>query len=164
MKIKKIVKYSAEYIVLVIITYILRLLPLRFNLTLAQGLGLFLYRVNKKHRARAYDNLKQAFPEKTDEDIARILKEVYKNLCKYATHPNPERIKLVKAKNDIKMGPFFDIKKLRGTVEELVVYVTKFVELYIDHFLNLPDNLKNQIEKYKRKLISFRQEYPQIIL
>ncbi len=82
MKFKKLLKYYFEYFFLLIITSILRLLPLRVNLLLARWLGVVFFILNKKHRLRAFNNLKQAFPLKSDKELINILKMVYINLCK----------------------------------------------------------------------------------
>ncbi len=82
MKFKKFIKYFIEYFFLICITYTLRLFPVKINLIFAKSLGKFLYNVNKKHRIRAYNNLKYAFPEKSKEELNQILKRVYINLCK----------------------------------------------------------------------------------
>lgn len=82
MKLKRTVKHYVEYFLLISITFILRLFPLSLNLLFAQNLGKFLYFINKKHRLRALDNLKHAFPNKSEKKRNEILKKVYINLCK----------------------------------------------------------------------------------
>ena len=82
MKLKKRIKFYFEYFFLFSFTFIVRLFPLKINLLFAKGSGGILYYFDKKHRQRAMDNLTRAFPEKKEDELVGILKNVYINLCK----------------------------------------------------------------------------------
>ena len=82
MRRKKIIKHYFEYLFLVFFTFIIRIFPLKINLFFASNFGRILFYINKKHRIVALDNLKNAFPEKNDTELIRILKKVYINLSK----------------------------------------------------------------------------------
>jgi len=62
--------------------FIVNILPLRFMLTLAGFAGEAVFALLKKERQRTLDNLKRAFPEKTDAEIEKIGKAVFSNICK----------------------------------------------------------------------------------
>ena len=82
MKLKKIIKHYVEYLFLFLITYILRLFPLKINLLIAKKLGQMLFYLDKEHRKRGANNLINAFPKKNNQELQRILKNVYINLAK----------------------------------------------------------------------------------
>lgn len=82
MKKKKFIKYFIEYFILILLTAILRLIPLTVNLKWAKIIGRFLFLLNKRHRLRAIDNLYHAFPEKKEEEILKICQDVYINMVK----------------------------------------------------------------------------------
>lgn len=51
---------------------LLGLFPIEQNLDTARGIGEFLWKVDKRHRKRALENLRASFPERADDDLARI--------------------------------------------------------------------------------------------
>lgn len=82
MKSQKRFKYILEYLGLLLVFTILRSIPFGRCMEFADRLGKLLYLLNAKHRARAMDNLRNAFPEKSDWELVQILKQVYANLCR----------------------------------------------------------------------------------
>ena len=81
---RKKIKYYFEYLGLALVFGFLRLIPLDSGLKWCRSWGRLLYRINGKHRQRALDNLRRAFPERSEEQHVRILKDVYANLCRVA--------------------------------------------------------------------------------
>lgn len=74
---------SSDYIVyllLLSVMLVLRLLPKTLAKWLCIKLGLLVYRIDKKHRALAVDNLKKAFIDKSDNEILDICRKVFENL------------------------------------------------------------------------------------
>ena len=70
-----------EYIVVIILIFILRLLPYRVAFFIGEQLCALLYFIDKKHKEIAYNNIKKSFgTEKNDEEIKKIIKETFKNI------------------------------------------------------------------------------------
>ena len=82
MKFNKFLKYVLEYILLVSIAFIFRLIPFSINLKFAKILGKLFFKLNKKHRLRAIENLTYSFPEKDQNEIVDICRKMYINLVK----------------------------------------------------------------------------------
>jgi len=81
-KLRKFIKYYIEYYFLCLLTYLLRLFPLKINLWFAAALGQLLYHLNRKHKKRALDNLKHSFPGKKQAELDKIIWNMYINLAK----------------------------------------------------------------------------------
>ncbi|MBL7155753.1 MAG: lysophospholipid acyltransferase family protein [Candidatus Omnitrophica bacterium] len=64
--------------------FLVSMLPVKVGLVLAELAGKVIYLLLKEPREIAFENLKSSFPEKTDAEIARIVKGVFLNLCKNA--------------------------------------------------------------------------------
>src|ERR1035437_2918703 len=54
------------------VAMLLGLFPLSANLGTARALGSLLYRIDKKHRKRALENLRASFPEKPQAELEYI--------------------------------------------------------------------------------------------
>ncbi|MDD5067768.1 MAG: lysophospholipid acyltransferase family protein [bacterium] len=76
------IRFLLEYFFLMVFTYFFRLFPLSFNLWLARGIGLLLFRVNKTHRNRALENLRFSYPGKPEPELYNIARKTYVNLSK----------------------------------------------------------------------------------
>ena len=61
---------------------ILSFFPLKVRYSFFENLGLLGYYLIKKRRKLTLDNIRQAFPEKSDEEVVRIAKESYKTMGK----------------------------------------------------------------------------------
>jgi Kdo2-lipid IVA lauroyltransferase/acyltransferase len=72
--------YVIEYLLLHFLGFILKLIPLRWELVFSIPLGGLLYRVNRKRRLIAIENLQKAFPEKPMSEIISLARKVYVNL------------------------------------------------------------------------------------
>lgn len=75
-------KHIPQYILLVIFTFILRIIPLAWLYAVAKPLAKVLFQLDKKHRAICIDNLTQSFPEKSHSEIQSIAIAVYINMVK----------------------------------------------------------------------------------
>jgi len=64
--------------------FLFAILPLRVGLFIAEYVGNIAFLVLKKERKRTLDNLKSAFPEKSDREVVDLTKKVFSNLCKNA--------------------------------------------------------------------------------
>ncbi len=56
-----------------------KLLPLKMAVLLGGWLGVIIFCLFRKDRARCVDNLKKSFPEKSGDEILRIAREVFAN-------------------------------------------------------------------------------------
>ena len=77
-------KLSEKIIGVIVITIkkILSFFPLKTRYSFFENLGLLAYYLIKKRRVLTIDNIKRAFPEKTDKEVIRIAKESYKTMGK----------------------------------------------------------------------------------
>ena len=77
-------KLSEKIIGVIVITIkkILSFFPLKVRYSFFENLGLLGYYLIKKRRVLTIDNIKRAFPEKTDKEVIRIAKESYKTMGK----------------------------------------------------------------------------------
>ena len=64
--------------------FFIAILPLKVGLYLGHLVGGLIYKFSDKERRNATQNLKKAFPEKTDAEIERIAREAFSNVCKNA--------------------------------------------------------------------------------
>lgn len=69
------------YYLLLFILYPLSLLPLRFLYVLSDGMYLLLYYIIGYRKQLVMDNLHNAFPLKTEQEIQIICKKFYRNFC-----------------------------------------------------------------------------------
>lgn len=68
------------YVLFLILRKIIPLFPLRFIQKIAKLKGIFFYYFIPIRRKTAYNNLKLAFPEKTDSEIKKIIRGCYINV------------------------------------------------------------------------------------
>ncbi len=68
------------YVLFLILKKIIPLFPLRFIQKIARLKGIFFYYFIPIRRKTAYNNLKLAFPEKTDSEIKKIIRGCYINV------------------------------------------------------------------------------------
>jgi len=59
-------------------------MPLKMSLWLADIVGSIIFKFGKKHSDKILENLKLAFPEKSESEIEKIAKGVFSNICKNA--------------------------------------------------------------------------------
>lgn len=71
------------YYPLLAIWYLLSLLPLRVHYVISDGMYLMLYRLLGYRRKVVRVNLRNAFPEKSEEELQRIEREFYHFFCDY---------------------------------------------------------------------------------
>lgn len=70
----------AEFILVYSFYFFINLIPLASALSIGRILGLIFRKVDKKHAKSTINNLKIAFPTKTEEEIRKICNDFYKNL------------------------------------------------------------------------------------
>jgi KDO2-lipid IV(A) lauroyltransferase len=71
------------YLVVRLFVCVVQALPLNTAISWANGLAWILYRVNRRHRQVALDNLRHAFGEELTEDNRRVLvSQVYQHFCR----------------------------------------------------------------------------------
>jgi KDO2-lipid IV(A) lauroyltransferase len=68
------------YILVMVILFVLRIIPKSLSRAFCIGLGKLAYKLDKKHRELSVNNLKMAFPEKSDDEILDISRKVFENL------------------------------------------------------------------------------------
>src|SRR5712692_2823331 len=72
----------AVYLLVRIFVCVIQGLPPRAALGLAAGLAWLTYRINRRHREVARDNLRQAFPGRYDEaELDEEVRAVYRHFC-----------------------------------------------------------------------------------
>ncbi len=69
------------YYLLLFILYPLSLLPLRVLYVISDGMYLLLYYCFRYRKQLVADNLRHAFPKKTEQEIQFICKKFYRNFC-----------------------------------------------------------------------------------
>ncbi|MEW6007872.1 MAG: hypothetical protein AB1595_07000 [bacterium] len=75
-------RHFLEFFALKVLMGIISCLPLRIDYLLGEKLGDILYLCLPKIRKRAMDNLNNAFPEKSNNEIKKIAKNTYRNFGK----------------------------------------------------------------------------------
>ncbi len=79
MKKNRILAYS-EFILVYCFYLFLNILPPGLSLKIGRFLGIVFYKLDKKHRKHTLNNLKIAFPDKTEKELNDISVKFYKNL------------------------------------------------------------------------------------
>jgi|WetSurMetagenome_2_1015567.scaffolds.fasta_scaffold275826_2 Kdo2-lipid IVA lauroyltransferase/acyltransferase len=74
-------KAKAGYYLLKASTWIIQLFPLRFHYFVSDLFFLFIYYIARYRRKVVYENLKNSFPEKSQDEISRIARKFYHNFC-----------------------------------------------------------------------------------
>lgn len=70
------------YLLVRIVVCILQSIPLEAGRGLAHGLAWLAYRLDRRHREVALDNLRHAFPgQYTEEELHALVREVYRHFC-----------------------------------------------------------------------------------
>lgn len=64
--------------------FVFAILPVKVGLFLAEVAGYFGYLICKKEKDVALDNLRSVFPEKSEEELDKIVRGTFKNICKNA--------------------------------------------------------------------------------
>jgi hypothetical protein len=85
--------------------------------------------------------------------------QAYQLLCEYAAHPTYPGFQLVSPKGLGELGPFFDDKFLRATIEELSLRVPLFVIIYLSHFDDLPTEFLKIRTDFLLHLKSWAEKY-----
>src|SRR4051794_9768222 len=79
-----VVDYSV-YLVLRFVVCVIQSMSLRIGQSLAQGLAWLVYRLDKRHRDVAFDNLRQAFPgQYSDAELDQLVRAVLRHFCTLA--------------------------------------------------------------------------------
>ncbi|MBI2884777.1 MAG: hypothetical protein HY590_00745 [Candidatus Omnitrophica bacterium] len=94
-----------------------------------------------------------------DKAQGRKRKEIYKRLCKYASHPSYPGFKLVAPKGLGEIGPFYDEKYLGSSLGELVLRAPYFVLIFLTYFKQLPSNFLKPHTQFLIKYKSWAQKY-----
>jgi KDO2-lipid IV(A) lauroyltransferase len=116
------------YYLLYGLLYLVSLLPMRVLYLISDGIYLLIYHVLKYRRTVVLDNLRLAFPEKTEAERVRIAKKFYHNFIDYFI----EMIKLISA-NDA----FLQKRFTADTGELGDLYQTgKSCHLHLGHTFN----------------------------
>ena len=82
---KKVRSKSVDYLVYLIVrgmVCVLQGLPRKLSFGFAEGLGWLAYRINKRHRLVAAENLRFAFPEKSQWEIDGLVRNCYRHFCR----------------------------------------------------------------------------------
>jgi KDO2-lipid IV(A) lauroyltransferase len=76
----KTLQYKSEYLLFLFLYSLVRALPLRVALRLGSALGTLIYFAQPRRRSKARQNLRRAFPEKTEEECRILLRENFRQL------------------------------------------------------------------------------------
>jgi KDO2-lipid IV(A) lauroyltransferase len=69
------------YLAVRAVVCLLQMLSYRTSMRLADALAWLAYRVNRRHRQTAADNLRHAFPDLTDADRTAVVRATYRHYC-----------------------------------------------------------------------------------
>ena len=94
-----------------------------------------------------------------DKVWGRKRKEIYKRLCKYASHPSYPGFKLVAPKGLGEIGPFYDEKYLSSSLGELVLRAPYFVLIFLTHFKQLPSEFLKPHTQFLVRYKSWAEKY-----
>src|SRR5581483_7953968 len=72
------------YLVVRVLICVLQALPWEAALALARGLGRLAYRLNRRHRLVAFDNVRHAFPELDERGVERLVRATYEHFVTVA--------------------------------------------------------------------------------
>jgi len=75
----RLLRYTLEFILLMVFNLILFILPWALTWRLGRGLGWLSYHLLSKRRATVSRNVQRAFPEKSDPEIETIVRECYQH-------------------------------------------------------------------------------------
>ena len=77
---RKTIQYRSEYVLFLLLYTLVRALPLRLALRLGSALGTLIYFAQPRRRSKARENLRRAFPEKTEAECRLLLRENFRQL------------------------------------------------------------------------------------
>jgi len=97
--------------------------------------------------------------DKRDGFKSKRRMKAYQLLCEFAAHPTYPGFQMVSPKGVGILGPFFDKKYLKATLEELSLRVPLFVIIYLNHFKNLPKAFLKVRADYLINLKNWAQNY-----
>src|SRR4030042_1795525 len=120
---------------------------------------------SNKDRLKKYGpaSIRQALDQR-DGFKDKQREQMYKLLCEYAAHPTYPGFKMVAPKGLVELGPFFNAKYLKGTIEELSLRVPHFSIIYLSHFENLPPKFLKIRTEYLVNIKNWSQKYLKIDL
>jgi len=73
----------SQYVAARTVALLLGLFPMDASLGAARALGSLIWKLDRKHRRRAIDNLRASFPEKSDAEIAQLGEKSMQNLLEF---------------------------------------------------------------------------------
>ena len=76
----KTIQYRSEYALFLLLFTLVRVMPLRLALRLGSALGTLIYFAQPQRRSKARKNLRQAFPEKSEEECRLLLRENFRQM------------------------------------------------------------------------------------
>lgn len=77
---RKTLQYKSEYFLLLTLSAFVRALPLAVAFALGRALGSVIYFAQPRRRSKARENLRLAFPEKSEEECRKLLRENFRQL------------------------------------------------------------------------------------
>ncbi len=114
--------FLLQYWIVRAVSALIYLLPFRLALAIAKPIGHLLFLVLRRPRRQARENLRNAFPEKSEQEIKAVTKESFVHLAEFGIewlkmpemidHPNRYLIETVPGKEKIEA----ELKKGRGAV------------------------------------------------
>jgi hypothetical protein len=97
--------------------------------------------------------------DKRDGFNGKIRMKAYQLLCEFAAHPTYPGFQMVSPRGFGELGPFFDKKFLKATLEELSLRVPLFVIIYLNHFKKLPTSFLKVRADYLIHIKEWAQKY-----
>lgn len=70
------------YVVVRVFVCVLQALPRRMAFGFSESLAWLAYRINKRHRLVAAENIRFAFPEKNEKQIDQLVRDCYRHFCR----------------------------------------------------------------------------------
>ncbi|MFH1824689.1 MAG: lysophospholipid acyltransferase family protein [Candidatus Firestonebacteria bacterium] len=116
-----------EYIIFIIFAFLFRFLPFKISVSIGGFLGNLIYGLDRKHRKIAFNNLKESFKEKNNQEIKDIVKGLYRNIGKsfieFIFLPRLNKEKLLKL---IKIEGKENLEKAISKGKGVIVIVSHF--------------------------------------
>ena len=119
-------QHLAEYLGVRLVSMILSCLPLELAMRLAQGAGELMYHLDKRHRVRSMENLRASFPEKSEKELNRLVRDSFQLFPMLGVEfmLTPRYVKLNRLARHFELGDLAEALRMMVKREHGVILVT----------------------------------------